>query len=181
MRYHWGGGAGDLALQGEAVGPGLVQPGEGVTLRAPSSIPSISRRGWRRCSQALHRGVWWEGERQQQKLKHERLRLELRRSLFPMRRTEVGLRPREVVLFSTLGRFVPWLDEALSSSVGAHSWAYSGQGLGLETSTPASLNCPATSVDCLPHCTWRNGSTEKSGASSYDPRLHRKTMAKQGI
>lgn len=43
------------------------------------------RRGWRRCSWALHSIVWWDGERQQHKLKYGRLRLEIRRNLFPMR------------------------------------------------------------------------------------------------
>lgn len=70
------------------MGLGLVQLGEGMALGAPNSIPHTDRRdrkGWRRCSRALYSGACQEDERQQHKLKHERPRLEIRRSLFPMR------------------------------------------------------------------------------------------------
>ena len=44
---HQGSGAGALALQGEAVGPGLVQLEGGMASGAPNSIPGTDGRGWR--------------------------------------------------------------------------------------------------------------------------------------
>lgn len=46
----------------------------------------------------------------------------------------VGMGPREVGLSPSLRGFVLWLCKALSSQVWSHSWAFPGQGLGLETS-----------------------------------------------
>lgn len=45
MACHQGGGAEELTLQLEAVGAGLVQPGERMAAGAPSSSPSAPMRG----------------------------------------------------------------------------------------------------------------------------------------
>ena len=136
---HQGSGAGSLALQREAVGRGLVQAGEG----APNSIPSTGGRGWRRRSQALHRAAWWEGERQRHKLKHEHLRLEIRRSLFPEDSPAVEQGLREVGLFPSLGVSHPgWLKLSAAWSEPTTEPAQ-GRGWGWRHSqVPSSLNCP---------------------------------------
>lgn len=56
-----------------------------MALGALDSIPDTDGGGWKSSNQAFHSGMWWEAEKQLHNLKHKRLMLEMRRSLFPMR------------------------------------------------------------------------------------------------
>lgn len=96
VRWLW---AGVLTPQREAAG---VQLGEGMTSGAPNSNPGTDGSDGGDVG-SLFSSAWQEGERQQHKLKHERLRLEIGKSLLHEDSPAVDPGPREVGSYLALG------------------------------------------------------------------------------
>lgn len=97
----------------------------------------IQRHPWHRWmshSWALHSGVWWEGESQQHKLKHKRLRLEIRWSLSPMRTAQWWRQGP-----GRLGCLQPW---EVAHPGWVKPWAAWSEPTADPQSLPASLSLP---------------------------------------
>lgn len=103
-------GPGALVLWEDVMGLVLVHLGERMASGAPNSIPSTIGRGRRRCSEALHSAAWREVERQQYRLKHETIRLEIGSIFCRIAQDWNGL-PRGIVPFLSLDAFKIQLDK----------------------------------------------------------------------
>lgn len=115
-------GVGVLALQGRTGGSGLVQPGEGVVLGGSQQQPLVpTRTASRKWRWVLHSNAWLEDE-EQQTLKQERFRMDVRRNFFPHEYSPaVAQSAHGCRAISILGGFQDPPDTAPGNLVWSHS------------------------------------------------------------